>query len=123
MSAYLKQQQPYQAHFETIASIIQKDDRKQFEQILIPLLMIIGGVSALIGLIVSRHLFKPVKQAYSVEQRFMQDAAHELRNPIAAIQAITQQSLEKPPKGRQKKEYTTSLHRQARHLSDMTKDL
>ena len=47
-----------------------------------------GSVAAFLA---SRALMKPVIDAYNSQERFLQDAAHELRNPLATLTIALQQ--------------------------------
>lgn len=123
LSAYIASQEPNHAHFETIAGIIQREDRNQITNSLPLLLVGVATVSAAAGWWLSRRLLLPVKEAYLSQRRFMQDAAHELRNPLAAMSTMIQQAESHPPKGKELNTLIHSLDRQASHLSAITTDL
>jgi signal transduction histidine kinase len=53
----------------------------------------------------------------------MQDAAHELRNPLAAMSTMIQQAESRPPKDKELTTLIHSLERQTNHLSAITTDL
>jgi signal transduction histidine kinase len=123
LSAYIASQEPYHAHFETIASIIQKEDRSQLTASLPVLLGGVFIVSGLVGWWISRKLLVPVRESYIAQRRFMQDAAHELRNPLAAMSTLTQQAQNRPPTGKKLSTFINSIDRQAKQLSAITTDL
>jgi signal transduction histidine kinase len=123
LSAYIDSQAPNHAHFETIAGIIQREDRNQISQSLPVLLGAVALVSGLAGWWLSRRLLVPIKEAYISQRRFMQDAAHELRNPLAAMSTMLQQAQNRTPNVTETKQLITSLGRQASHLSAITTDL
>jgi signal transduction histidine kinase len=123
LSAYIASQEPYHAHFETIASIIQREDRNQIST---SLPIVVGSVAILSGFsgwLLSRRLLRPVKESYVAQRRFMQDAAHELRNPLAAMSTMIQQASNRPPENEELQKFIQSLGRQANHLSAITTDL
>jgi len=47
-------------------------------------------VSGLIAYGASRYILRPIRRGQRLQQRFIQDAAHELRNPLAAVKATIQ---------------------------------
>lgn len=123
VSQYLASQQAYHAHFETIANLIRQEDRRQLSRLVGPIMVLVAGASALTGWWVARRLLRPVQEAYASQRRFMQDAAHELRNPLAALSTLTQQARRRPPTGAALRTYTDSLDRQAAQLTHITNDL
>ncbi len=123
LSAYIASQAPYHAHFETIAGIIQREDRNQITTSLPIVLGAVALMSGLAGWWLSRRLLVPIKDSYLSQRRFMQDAAHELRNPLAAMSTMLQQAENRPPKGPALQKFIQSLGRQATHLSAITTDL
>jgi signal transduction histidine kinase len=123
LSTYIASQEPNHAHFETIAGIIQREDRNQITNSLPILLGTVAVVSGLAGWWLSRRLLIPVKESYLSQRRFMQDAAHELRNPLAAMSTMLQQAQNRTPNQAETKQLITSLGRQASHLSAITTDL
>ena len=123
MSEYYASQQKYNAHFVSIASSIQRDNQKQLTKIL-PIIVIASSIiSGIIGWFLSRKLLVPVKETFVAQRRFMQDAAHELRNPLAALKTMTQQASSNPPEGKALKTLLGSMNHQLEHLSAITTDL
>jgi len=123
LSAYIASQEPNHEHFETIAGIIQREDRNQITQSLPFLLGGVAIISGLAGWWLARRLLVPVKESYISQRRFMQDAAHELRNPLAAMSTMLQQAESRKPTGKELEKLLLSLDRQASHLSAITTDL
>ena len=123
LSAYIASQEPYHAHFETITGIIQREDRNQITTSLPIVVASVALLSGLVGWLLSRKLLRPVKESYIAQRRFMQDAAHELRNPLAAMSTMIQQAENRPPAQAEFKKFIQSLGRQANHLSAITTDL
>lgn len=123
LMAYLSSQHTNQPYLESIANLIQSEDRKQISTILPIVIIIAALLSGLIGWWLSRRLLVPIKEAYVSQQRFMQDAAHELRTPLAAISTILQQAEHRTPAKKELPTFIESLGRQARRLSAITTDL
>jgi OmpR-family two-component system manganese-sensing sensor histidine kinase len=123
LSDYIASQEAYHAHFETIAGIIQREDRNQITTSLPFVLGVVAVASGMAGWWLSRRLLVPIKESYLSQRRFMQDAAHELRNPLAAMSTMLQQAENRPPNGAALQKFIQSLGRQANHLSAITTDL
>lgn len=123
LSKYIAEQEPNHAHFESIAAIIQREDRQQLNNLLPISFIFTLLISGLAGWALSRHLLRPVKESFVSQRRFMQDAAHELRNPLAAMQSLIQQALNKPPAKTGTTKLLNSIDRQANQLSAITTDL
>ena len=72
----------------------------------------------------SGSAIRPIYQSYRQMQQFTADAAHELRTPLAAIQATAQSDLMLPDlSGSQAKETLKSIVRQNKRLSYLVADL
>ena len=54
---------------------------------LTPLIILAAGV---IAYAVARQILRPIRESYNAQERFMQDAAHEFRNPLAALKVTVQ---------------------------------
>jgi signal transduction histidine kinase len=119
VSDYLEEQQAYEAHFITIASSIKKQERDRLTKALALAAagMVVVGASA--AFLVSRLLLKPVEEAYASQERFVQDAAHELRNPLAAMNAALQQA----DKSTKSERLLIAFRRQTNRLIAITEDL
>ena len=119
---YLEQEKDYEAHFVTITNLIREEKRQNITEtfilVSIPLLII----SVVLGYLLSRRLLRPVKEAYESQERFLQDAAHELRNPIAAINATLENSANNMTPAKQKALMQT-VQRQTRRLVKINEDL
>lgn len=116
---YLAEQSEYQAHFVALASSIkdQESDRITSALALTSVIMIIAG--ALVAYLAARRLIRPVTDAYESQERFVQDAAHELRNPLAAMTIALQQA----EKDGQKSPLITTFRRQTKRLIGINEDL
>lgn len=123
VSEYLASQEKYNAHFESIAAAIQRDNQQQLTKTLPLLIGVSVLISGLVGWLLSRKLLVPVKETFLSQRRFMQDAAHELRNPLAALTTMVQQARRKPPKDKELGKLLDSMNGQLNHLSAITTDL
>jgi len=113
---YLAQQSEYEAHFITLASSIKNQESKRVTRavaISSVLAVVIGVIAAFF---VSKRLIRPVREAYESQERFIQDAAHELRNPLAAMTATLQQTKQQSP-------LITTIKRQTKRLIHINEDL
>jgi signal transduction histidine kinase len=124
VSEYLASQKPYHAHFESIVSYVQADDISQITSSLPLIIAMTFLVAAGAGWLLAQWLLRPVQESYVAQVRFMQDAAHELRNPLAAMSSQIQQSLRsKSTTPAQTRQALESMSRQINHLSAITTDL
>ncbi len=120
VAEYLRDQKKSEAHFITLANLI-KDDQQQLlgkTALLatIPVLL----ASAVLGYFLARYLLGPVAEAYASQERFLQDAAHELRNPLATMSAAIQQARQP---GADVSKQLAVLERQTNHLVHINEDL
>lgn len=122
LESYLTSQKHADPHFVTIANLVQSDQQSAITRALLftglPIL-IIGGVS---GYIVARKLLKPVEDTFASQERFLQDASHEMRNPLAVLSAVSQQAMKSTDQNEQKHALRT-LDRQIQHLVKLNEDL
>jgi signal transduction histidine kinase len=118
VSEYLEQEKDFQPHFITIANMVKQEQQTSLTQALILITIPVLIVSGSIGYLVAKHLLKPVKESYESQERFMQDAAHELRNPLAAISI----ALQNGGAGENTKLITT-LRRQTNRLVGIVEDM
>ena len=116
---YLEEQKEFEAHFITLASSIKQQEADRVTRALTftAIASVLTGV--LISLIVTRKLMKPVREAYQSQERFLQDAAHELRNPLAAMTVTLQQT----PKNKIDDPAIKTFRRQTNRLVNITEDL
>jgi signal transduction histidine kinase len=82
---YLESEKDFEAHFVTIASLVKQDQQKLLGKALLLTTVPVIFIVTVLSYFVARYLLKPVRQSYESQERFLQDAAHELRNPLAAM--------------------------------------
>lgn len=116
---YLEDQKAYEAHFLTLASEIKQQEAQRITGALALTSALAITLGTVIAFLIARKLIQPVKEAYESQERFMQDAAHELRNPLAAMTASLQQTT---PEQR-KNPLIKTFMRQTKRLVHINEDL
>lgn len=116
---YLEAEKEYEAHFITLATGIKEQEANRIQGALLATTLIAVALGVAIALYTSKKLIKPVEEAYESQERFIQDAAHELRNPLAAMTA----SLQQAPPALKKTEMYKTFHRQTKRLIHINEDL
>jgi two-component system, OmpR family, manganese sensing sensor histidine kinase len=86
------------------------------------ILLTIGTVAA-IGWFLSGIAIEPVKASYQQLKQFTADASHELRNPIATIQANVQVALSEEPMPPGQRQQLQAIERLTRRLGRLVDDL
>jgi two-component system sensor histidine kinase CiaH len=113
---YIEDQKEYEAHFITLATSIKEQEQNRLTGALAITSAIVIVVGVMIAVIAARKLTKPVIDAYESQERFIQDAAHELRNPLAAMTVALQQTKQRSP-------IITIFKRQTKRLIHINEDL
>jgi two-component system, OmpR family, sensor histidine kinase CiaH len=119
LTEYIASQQKYEAHFVNLTTSIKKQEQRKLTVALAATALIttiLGGIAALVA---SKKLMKPVAEAYDSQERFLQDAAHELRNPLATMSVALQQAQSHAPSPALMK----TFHRQTKRLVSINEDL
>ena len=91
LAGYIASQKKFEAHFISLASAIKAEERDRLSTALGITALGVIAVGSVVAMIATRTLMKPVVEAYTSQERFLQDAAHELRNPLAALTIALQQ--------------------------------
>jgi signal transduction histidine kinase len=120
--AYLQSQKAAEPHFETIATLVKQEQERRLGEIILLAALPIIVVSGIIGYILARRLLEPVSESYEAQERFIQDAAHELRNPLAAMSATIEASKVNKQKP-DKQKLVERLERQTKRLININEDL
>lgn len=119
LGAYIEEQKDYEAHFVSFATAVKEQDAKDLTRALavVSVAVVLGGI--ILAIIVSKWLMRPVKDAYDSQERFIQDAAHELRNPLAAMTI----ALQNASPAKQKDPLVRTFRRQTKRLITINEDL
>lgn len=122
VQGYIQSHKNAEPHFITIANLVKTDQQKLIARALlftgVPMLLL----STLLAYLLARKLVKPVEETFADQERFLQDASHEMRNPLAAISAVIQDGRN----ASSPKEITKTfdiLERQTQQLVKLNEDL
>ncbi len=121
VATYLREQKKSEAHFITIATLVKNDQQSLLTRAALLAALPLLVASAALGYFLARFLLRPVAEAYGSQQRFLQDAAHELRNPLATMSAVLQQARSGQPTDSQAS--LDILERQTDHMVHINEDL
>jgi signal transduction histidine kinase len=116
-SDYLGTQKKYEAHFVNLASSIKKLEQERLSKAIGITAIVVFGSGAIAAYVAAKLLMKPVVDSYQSQERFLQDAAHELRNPLATLSVALQQNNSTSP------ELLGTFRRQTKRLVSITEDL
>jgi len=119
---YLEDEKDFEAHFLSLATEIKQNEASRTNQALMITAVIAIGIGVVISYFTAQRLVKPVRYAYESQERFMQDAAHELRNPLAAMTAALQQ-VQQSKKKTDSSALITTFERQTKRLIAINEDL
>lgn len=120
LAAYMDDQKAYKAHFVTLASVIKEQEKDRLTLALGATAIGVLAIGIIVVVFVTRQLMKPVIEAYASQERFLQDAAHELRNPLAALTIALQQHKQDAAST---KRLIDTFTRQTRRLVQINEDL
>jgi signal transduction histidine kinase len=117
--AYLEEEKDFEAHFVTIASLVKQDQQQSLGRALLIATIPVIFIAASLGFLVAKYLLRPVRESYESQERFLQDAAHELRNPLAAMNL----AIENARKTDKNSDLIRTMRRQTRRLIRINEDL
>ncbi len=121
---YLQSEHQNEAHFLKISSLVQQNQQRELGRLIVYLTLPVIAISGLIGYLLSKKLLSPVEEAQASQDRFIQDAGHELRNPLATMQAVLDNAeQEKSITANKYKNLIVSLKRQVKRLVNINEDL
>lgn len=107
-----------------IVNIVQANYQQRTQEALqfyTPLVVLASGV---VAFFIARQLVKPVQETYRSQERFIQDAAHELRNPLAAMKVTIQSMKAKDALTKKDAErMVESMDRQVTRMIKINEDL
>ncbi len=122
LTTYIQSQKAAEPHFIRIANLVKADQQRLIGRALlytgVPILL----ASGIIGYLVARRLLQPVEESFASQERFLQDASHEMRNPLAAVSAVIQQAKANPNPTTQSRALN-ALDGQIAHLVKLNEDL
>jgi len=119
VSEYIESEKQNEAHFVSLASLIKNEEQDRLTTILIATSVVSIGLTLIIARFVTRRLMAPVVEAQQSQERFLQDAAHELRNPLAAMSL----SLQEAERKQQSSKLIDTFRRQTNRLVRINEDL
>lgn len=116
---YLESEKAYEAHFVTIASLVKQDQQQALGRALLITTALVLIIVTAISFFVAKYLLRPVRESYESQERFLQDAAHELRNPLAAMSL----AIENAKESDMDKDLLKTMRRQTKRLIRINEDL
>lgn len=122
VESYLQSQKKAEPHFIKIANLVKSD-----QQALLGRALIFTGIpilifSILLAYFMARKLVRPVEKTFADQERFLQDASHEMRNPLAALYAVVQDARSSDNLEDKEKALST-IDRQVKQLVKLNDDL
>lgn len=123
VSKYLIEQKQSEAHFVKIANLVKNDQQRLLGRALLTAAGLVTLISGLLGYLLARKLLRPVQETYERQEVFLQDAAHEMRNPLAAMSAVVQQAVGPKSNPSVQRKALDTLGRQTKHLVKLNEDL
>ncbi len=124
VAAYLETEHQNEAHFLAIANIIKNEQQSDLgDAMLIAIIPTVLAASVL-GYMAARILLRPVKETYEAQERFIGDAAHELRNPLATMSVIIENARRSKAKPTKQQDKTLQqIQRQLGRMVRINEDL
>lgn len=116
---YVATQKPYEAHFIALSNSIREQDQDRLTTALAITALGVSVTGIMLAIAISKVLMKPIEEAHRSQERFLQDAAHELRNPLAALSIALQQAKHTS----HNKELLQTFGRQTKRLVSINEDL
>ena len=122
VQAYIQSQKNAEPHFIKLANLIESNQQELLLRALIftgiPILLVSIGLAYYLA----RRLVKPVEQTFADQERFLQDASHELRNPLAALSVVIQDAVDSKTL-KEKNASLQAIQRQTDNLIKLNEDL
>ncbi|MFW5702503.1 MAG: sensor histidine kinase [Candidatus Dojkabacteria bacterium] len=123
LTEYYQSQAGFEAHFISSANLVRQDQIEGIISMTALLTLPLIAVAILAAIYLSKLLIAPIKSTYDAKERFIQDAAHELRNPIGAIRATLQTMSSEKSISSELKLDLQGMIRQTDYLNSLTSDL
>jgi len=122
VQAYIQAQKNAEPHFVKLANLIEANQQELLLRAFIFTGVPILFVSIGLAYYVARRLVRPVEETFRDQERFLQDASHELRNPLAALSAVIQDAVDSKTL-REKNTSLKAIQRQTDNLIKLNEDL
>jgi signal transduction histidine kinase len=90
------------------------------------ILIVDGVIMILVGLLsytFARRTLVPLRDMHEAQQRFMSDAAHELRTPLAVMQIGAETLLRQPRSVPEYEDFVTDVHAESKRLTRLSNQL
>lgn len=117
---YLESEKDYEAHFITIASLVKQEQQESLGKALLYVTLPVVIIAGAIGFVVAKYVLKPIRESYESQERFLQDAAHELRNPLAAMSLAIENNRDE---NKVESDFVKTIRRQTKRLVRINEDL
>ena len=124
IAAYIESQKSASPHFVALATKVKQEQQRKLAQTALLVSIPVILISLIVGKSIAKKLIKPVEDSFETQERFIQDAAHELRNPLAAMSASLEAAhIKKQPNDADYQALIQKLNRQTKQLIDINEDL
>ena len=110
----------------TTDEAVQRAYERSVQRIAIALVVADGAVVVLVGAaayFLADRTLRPIRQAHERQRRFVGDASHEMRNPLAAIRSTAESTLDGPPDPDRERAALAAILVASERLSSLTDDL
>jgi signal transduction histidine kinase len=84
---------------------------------------VLFGCIIILSYVLARATLKPIERSYLQQKRFISDAAHELRTPLAVMKAGAEVALSGAPSQKEYRAFVEEALHEVQHMSHMTDDL
>jgi hypothetical protein len=87
------------------------------------IVLLVSAITAVLAWLLSARLVKPLKESWTKQRRFIADASHELKTPIAVIIANSSIILDGHPDEEGVRKWTQATQEEAEKLNDLVADM
>ncbi len=124
LATYIDSQKTASPHFVALTTMVKQEQQRKIVQTALIVSIPVIIISILVGRIIAKKLLHPVEDSFATQERFIQDAAHELRNPLAAMSASLEAArIQKHPNASDYGALIAKLDRQTNRLITINEDL